>query len=390
MEIGEVEAALSGEGLSLLRSLPAYRPSDALTQGDRLRGQGYRADIVSAVMTQARLRERARKKFGDFADGMLFTPDGLEQATRLGVAGLHAERFIEAGIERVADLTAGIGADAMAMSALGIAVMAFERDKPTALVADHNLRHWSDSVVVHADSLSVIREADVDGVFADPSRRTTAKGRSHRLRDYEPPLDTLLRLRDQYPALGLKLGPGIPHHALPQDAEAEWVSDSGQVVEVGIWCGPLARHHGRAALVLSPQGIHRLSDTSATAEVGPVGSLLFEPDGAVIRAGLVAEVAKEVGGHLLDRTIAYVTGPRLLSTPFAKAYRVVDDLPFGVKALRTYLRTRKIGRVTIKKRGTAVTPEGLRSELRLKGDGEATLVLTRVSGAQRVLIVEPA
>ncbi|MBN2176919.1 MAG: SAM-dependent methyltransferase [Demequinaceae bacterium] len=389
MEIGEVRAALSAEGRALLRTLPAYRPSDALNQGDRLRGQGYPADVVSAVMTQARLRDKARNKFGDFADGMLFTPDGLEQATRLRVAALHARRFIEAGIERVADLTAGIGADAMAMSALGIAVMAFERDESTALVADHNLRHWPDSVVVHADSLSVIREADVDGVFADPARRTKAKGRSHRLADYEPALADLLGLRDRYPALGLKLGPGIPHSSLPSDAEAEWVSDAGQVVEVGLWCGPLARRLGRGSLVLCSDGFHRLSDTSATAGVGPVDHYLFEPDGAVIRAGLVAEVAQAVDGRLIDRTIAFVTGPRLVSTPFATAYRIVDNLPFGVKNLRSYLRERGIGRVTIKKRGTAVTPEGLRSELRLKGDEEATIVLTRVSGEQRILVVEP-
>jgi hypothetical protein len=135
---------------------------------------------------------------------------------------------------------------------------------------------------------------------------------------------------------------------------------------------------------------HRLSDTSAEASVDAVGDYLYEPDGAVIRAGLVTEVAALVGGHLLDRTIAYVSGPHLVSTPFASAYRVLEDLPFGVKGLRAYLRERKVGSVTIKKRGTAVTPEALRADLKLKGEADATLVLTRVAGAHRVLVVEPA
>lgn len=389
MEADEVRVATSDEGLALLGTLPRYRASEALAIGERLRREGHAAEVVAAALTQARLRDRARPKFGEFARGMLFTPEGLEQATRLNVAGLHARRYLDAGIERVADLTSGIGADAMAMSALGIAVMAFERDEATALVADYNLRHWPETVIVHADALSVVRDVDVDGVFADPSRRTASGMRSHRPQDYEPPLDAVLALRDRFPALGIKVGPGIPHHALPRDAEAEWVSVDGQVVEAGLWCGPLAHHPGRGALVLTGGTSHRLSDTSAEAVVGPVSDYLYEPDGAVIRAGVVAEFAALVGGHLLDREIAYVSGPRLIPTPFATAYRVLDDLPFGVKGLRAYLSERRVGIVTIKKRGTAVTPEGLRADLRLKGEAEATLVLTRVAGAHRILVVEP-
>jgi hypothetical protein len=64
-------------------------------------------------------------------------------------------------------------------------------------------------------------------------------------------------------------------------------------------------------------------------------------------------------------------------------------LPFGVKRLRGLLRDRGVGRVTVKKRGTAVTPEELRRQLRLRGDGEATVVLTRVAGEQSVLLVRP-
>ena len=41
------------------------------------------ADHVAAALTQAELRRRAVPKFGDLAARMYFTPDGLEQATRL-------------------------------------------------------------------------------------------------------------------------------------------------------------------------------------------------------------------------------------------------------------------------------------------------------------------
>jgi hypothetical protein len=386
VEADEARVVTSARAVALLAELPPYDASAALSLGSRLRAGGEDPALVSAVLTQSRLRARAAAKFGEFASGMLLTADGLEMATRLSVAARHAARYRDAGIERVADVTCGIGADAMAMSALGIAVMAFERDEATALIADHNLRHWPASVVVHADALSVVRDVDVDAVFADPGRRGSKARR--RLPDtFDPPLADVVALRDTFAALGVKLGPGLPHAAIPPGAEAEWVSDGGDVVEVGLWFGPLSRGEGRAALVLDGGASHRLADSGATASVGPLADYLYEPDGAVIRAGLVAEVASDIGGALIDRSIAYVTGPRA-ATSFATRYRVIDDLPFSVKTLRTYLRERSVGRIEIKKRGTAVTPETLRPQLGLRGDGEACIVLTRIAGTQRAIVVE--
>jgi hypothetical protein len=96
-----------------------------------------------------------------------------------------------------------------------------------------------------------------------------------------------------------------------------------------------------------------------------------------------------VGGALLDPRIAYVTSDRRVSTPFATGYEVVEELPHGEKRLRAALRERGIGRLTIKKRGVAVVPEQLRKRLSLSGDGEATIVVTRVAGRATVLSVRP-
>jgi hypothetical protein len=72
------------------------------------------------------------------------------------------------------------------------------------------------------------------------------------------------------------------------------------------------------------------------------------------------------------------------------AYTVEDVFAFQLKTLRTWLRDRGVGRLTIKKRGTAVEPDQLRRQLRLSGDNEATIVLTRVNGRQSVLAVRPS
>jgi hypothetical protein len=123
--------------------------------------------------------------------------------------------------------------------------------------------------------------------------------------------------------------------------------------------------------------------------VGGVGEFLYEPDGAVIRAGLVTAVAAGVQGHMVDRRIAYVTGDAAFHTPFARTYRVVEELPYREKQLRAALRDRNIGTLTIKKRGVAIAPEQLRKRLALRGDETATVVLTRVAGEGTALLVEP-
>lgn len=408
---------LTDEGWALLESLPAYRDADAIPLAERLRKQGYSPVLVSAALTQSRLRAAARGKFGPFADAMLFTPEGLEQATRLSVAAWHARRFADAGIARVADLGCGVGADSMALATFDREVLAVERDELTTAVATINLRHWPNATVRCADATTTSLDT-VDGAFLDPSRRTAGGRRVQDPREASPRLSFVRELAERLPAVGMKTAPGIAHHLIPDGAEAQWVSVGGEVVEAGLWFGTLARDGiRRAALVLpddppddgppagsSPAGTSHTSPTGDTTASGPIeitdvgmpvpqvgelGNVLYEPDGAVIRAGLVGQVADLVGGRLVDRTIAYVTTDRLLRTPLAAAYVVEDSFGFQLKRLRTWAHDHDVGRLTIKKRGTALEPEHLRQQLRLSGSSETTIVLTRIAGRQSVIVVRP-
>ena len=393
MDAAGLAKLLSPRGWALLGTLPPYDETRAMALSDRLRREGIDPDLVAAALTQSRLRAKAHSKFDTFADGMLFTPAGLEQATRLTVAAHHARRYVAAGVTKVADLTCGVGADAMAFAGIGLTVLAADTDELTAALATVNLRHFPEAEVRHADGLTLDLETEgVDGVYADPARRASSGKRLFDPGAYAPPLDAVLALRARVPALGVKVGPGVPHAGLPADAEIQWVSVDGDVVEAGLWFGPLAPDGpGRSALVLRGRSARVVRDQrgGAAPDVGPVGAYLYEPDGAVIRAGLVAQVAAEVEGRLVDRTIAYVTSDSLHASDAATGYRVLDTLPFGLKRLRTYLRERDVGRLTIKKRGTAVLPEQLRRQLDLRGHQEATIVLTRVAGAQHVIVAEP-
>ena len=388
-------ALMTPQGWRLLDALPPYDEAAVPALSERLRAGGLDPALVAAALTQSRLRERARAKFGPFASAMLFTADGLEQATRLEVAARHAQRFAAAGVERVADLGCGIGGDAMALAGLDREVLAVERDEVTAAVATVNLRHFEGTEVRHEDATATDLTG-VGGAFLDPARRTSSGRRVLDPRQASPPLSFVVDLAGRLPAVGAKVAPGIAHDLVPEGAEAQWVSVDGDVVEAGLWFGLVAREHVRRSAVVMTTGGQGTSavvvdgtGTEAPAEVGPLGAYLHEPDGAVIRAGLVGLVAQAVQGRLVDRTIAYVTSDSPATGPLARSYQVLDTMPFGLKRLRTYLRDRDVGRLTIKKRGTAVEPAQLRRQLRLTGSQEATVVLTRLAGQQSVLVVRP-
>jgi hypothetical protein len=381
--------SVSPETLSLLATLPPYDGDHALTLAQQLRDRGADPDVVAAALTQSRLRAAARAKFGDFASGMVFSQGGLEQATRLVVAAHHGQRYRAAGVRTVADLTCGLGADAMAFASLGLGVLAFELDEGTALLASHNLRHWDDARVVHADSLATLAQGDIDAdaVFADPARRN-AKGRRHDPRDYSPPLADVVALRARWPQVGVKVGPAIDHEDVPPDAEAQWVSVDGDVVEAGLWMGALARHHGHSALVLRGGETHVLDGSPVPGESGTLGEYLLEPDGAVIRAGLVGPLAEQLGARLIDPHIAYLTADAHVASPFAATFRIVDSLPYSEKRLASALAARGIGHAEIKKRGVDIDPAMLRKRLKLKGDASATVILTRIGESRMAFIAE--
>ncbi|MFC5997226.1 SAM-dependent methyltransferase [Quadrisphaera sp. GCM10027208] len=390
MDLAGLSALLTPQGWELLEALPPYRQEAALHLAERLHAEGVDRTLVAAALTQSRLRARAHAKFGPFADGMLFTPEGLEQATRLEVAARHAQRYVAAGVDRVADLGCGIGGDAMALAALDVGVLAVERDELTAAVATVNLRHWPHAEVRHEDATTTDLR-DVRGVFLDPARRTASGRRVLDPWQAEPSWDVVLATAARVPATGVKVAPGVRHDLLPPDAETQWVSVDGDVVEAGVWFGPLARPGvTRSALLLRDGSATLVDDTGlGRPPAGPVGGYLYDPDGAVVRAGLVGQLAADVEGRLLDPTIAYVTSDRLVATPLGRAFVVEEVLPFGLKTLRTRLRDRGVGRVEILKRGSAVDVEQLRRQLRLTGPGAATVVLTRVAGRQSVLLCRP-
>ncbi len=397
--MAELTALLTPEGLRLLDQAGAVDSADDVARVvTRLRKDGHSPDLVSAVVTQARLRTRGDVKFGDFAARMLFTRAGLEQATRLAVAGRHATRFRDAGFTRIADLGCGIGGDALGFAALGLQVVAVDADEVTAAIAAYNLAPFAEAVTVrHGTAEEFVETADaasgllqVDAVWLDPARRTSGHSETSRTRpeDWSPSLDWVFALMDRMPA-GVKLGPGLDRALIPGDVEAQWVSADGSTIELVLWSGALAREGvRRAALVIRHGTAHELTAGADAVDepARPLGAFLHEPDGAVIRARLIGDVARSLDAGMLDEHIAYLTSDAAVTSPFVASFQVREVLPAEPKALAKALRERGIGRLEIKKRGVDVDPAALRTKLKLRGDESATLFVTRI-GQKRVAIL---
>ena len=351
-----------------------------LARSTALRRAGFSPAETALILTEARLRRRAHAKFGPFADRMLFTQAGLEQATRLDVASHHAARMRGLGAPRVADLGCGIGGDALAFGGVDLDVLAVERDPVTAALASYNLAPFP-TVDVRVGEAEEADLAGVGAVWLDPARRTAGHDDTHRVgaAAYSPPIEFALRVAERLPT-GVKLSPAFDRDALPEHAEAQWVSSGREVTELALWFGDLRRPGvRRAALVVGQHGAAELTGPADSDDVppGPLGAYLHEPDGAVLRARLLGDLARATGTHPVGPGIGYLTGARPLGSPFVTTFAIDAVLPFDRLGLRKELRSRGIGRLEIKKRGVDLDPATFRTFLGLAGDGEATLVVTR-------------
>ena len=384
MDPATFERLLSPGGQELLAEVGARAGAESdLALGTSLR-RDHPPELVAAAVTQHRLRAKARGKLGDDAARMYLTPDALEQATRASVARARARRLTASGTVAVVDLGCGIGGDLVAFAQAGLRVRGVERDPVRAAMARANLQALGlDGEVIGADLADVQPRAD-EVPFLDPARRD-GRGRVFDPGAMTPSWDVVSGYLAR-PAV-VKTLPGFPHRLLPEGVEAQWVSDGGDLVEACLWGPGLAIAPRRATALPSGAELVGFGDPG---DVGDVGTWLHEPDDAVIRAGLVGELATRMRGRLVDPHLAYVTTDDQAYDPLARSFRIIEELPYREKPMGAALVAHDVGTLTIKKRGVDVVPEQLVRRLKLKGSRTATVILARIDNGARAFLVEEA
>jgi hypothetical protein len=393
MQLEDLNFLRSARGQALLAELAQgeLKSANTLSLLTRLR-KHFSPDEASAALELASLRQKAVDKFGDAAPVTWFTREALEQASHPAVRAYRATRF-KAINNHWFDMCCGIGSDALAFAAAGLSVTGVELDPLRVELARLNNEALRLDARFEVGDVTVVEIPPDSAVFFDPARRTSDR-RIYNVEDYIPPLSTVRRWK-QHPVY-VKLSPGVELAQLaPYGGQLEFISVEGDLKEALLHLDTGQPHEvvRLSAASLTEDGqVYRWEAAGQTQQAVVLSEprgWLIEPDPALLRANLVRDAAAQFNACQLDETIAYLTADSPPQTPWARSWHVLDWMPFNVKKLRAALREGDVGRVTVKKRGSPLTPEQLIAQLKLKGGSQArTLVLTRLRSQPIVIICE--
>ncbi|GAA2380742.1 MULTISPECIES: THUMP-like domain-containing protein [Gordonia] len=364
---------------SLLREMPDLRSR----YGDRAPA------LVETVLNRRRAAGRLAH-----ADQLLASDTAVQQATAAAVAEHRAAdiaaRYLGAVVH---DVTCSIGSEMMALSVTsGIAgVIGSDVDPVRLAMADHNMslgdERRSPWLLARADALAPVSNADV--VIADPARRN-ARGRTFKLDELDPPLLELLAVYAGR-ELVVKCAPGLDYRLLRDrfgfEGQVQIVSLDGGVREACLW-SEVTQPRRRATVLRSAGRDYEITSADPD-DIDPPGvdEWIIDPDGAVVRAGLVRNYAHRHGLRQLDPQIAYLTGGRVPAGE--RGFRVLDQLGVSEKNLRGALAAHDCGSLEILVRGLDVDPDRLRKRLKLKGSRPLALIMTRIGRSGTAFLCEP-
>ncbi|MBP7577902.1 MAG: methyltransferase domain-containing protein [Candidatus Obscuribacter sp.] len=409
MDLAAVSFLLSQAGRAALDELTQtpILPANELKLISSLRKR-FDMTTTAALIEAAQARQRAvRQRKYERADQMFFTRDGLEQSSGEVIANYRARRFVATMPKdaRIADLCCGIGGDTIALAQY-FDVTGFDLDETRLQLANANaqvcgVEHRLQTTcadVTGFDGLSCSPDANnlkFDGVFFDPGRRDKNGKRIYDPERYSPPLSTIRNWLKTTAGTAVKVSPGIDYDQLRAaglDFEVEIISQSGEVKEAVLWLGAFKRPEvARRATLLQGDDVLSYDDAAGIPDL-PITTprgYIHEPDGAIIRAGLVGLLGEPLAATKIDPDIAYLTGDTPSDAVTARSFAVLDSMPFSLKKLKSSLQALKCGRVVVKKRGSPLSPEELIKALAIKGDGkELTVILTHLSGTHSAIICE--
>ena len=348
------------------------------------------APLDLALTKASRLKdtEVLKEKFGDYGRAVmelvtarssgklpsdwLMDADSAQQATPVEVAAYRAEFLAEQGVSSVHDITCSIGTEGLDSP---LDYFGSDLDESRVRMARHNL---SSTKIFRADALTTTTTADV--LLADPARRAGGR-RITRPEDLVPPLPEVVD-KHRGKELAIKCAPGLDF--------SEWnglvtvASVDGGVKEACLYTPGLGT--GRRAVMIRGHKLDVLDDQETNLpEAGDIGSYLIDPDGAIVRSGLVRHYAAREGLHQIDERIAYLTGERIPEG--ASGFPFIEKVP--LKRLKSVLKSYDAGSLEILVRGVEVDPDQLRKKMKLKGKKPFAVIITRIGAQGIALLCKP-
>ncbi len=352
-------------------------------------GSKVQKEYLKGAIDILLLRNKGKEKFS-MSYKMYFTQESLEQSSSEVVARYRTRKF--SSFNSIADLGSGIGADTIFLSKIA-EVVAFEKDKLRLEMARLNVGACGDmnrTDFIHGDFMTrenqnILKKCDA--IFIDPSRRQNGK-RVYSIYDYQPSLALLKKLLKVTRNIGIKISPAFNYDEIKEldlDCSIELISLDGECKEAVLWFGELKSDYERKATVLPAESSIKNRQDIEVNTVKPQ-RYLYEPDGAVIRAHLVEDLAEKFSLKKISEDIAYLTGENLINTGLTKSWKIDKVIDFNLKKLNDVLQRDKIGTVIMKKRGSPINVNSFKKRLKLKGGNKRVLFFTRVLGEPKVIV----
>ncbi len=330
--------------------------------------------LIKEMLSQIKLQKRNLVKI-PISRELLFTEQGAQQASSWEIAKYHAKKFKV--FKKVADLCCGIGVDLINIAKRKKKVYAIDLDVDTMGLAEYNCKRNNLNNIDFKLGKAEEFDQQVDAIFIDPDRRP---GSNRRIapEEYSPSFSKIMELRKICPNIAVKLSPAIDYKRLnlPIDSTLEFVSENGTLKEILLCMGKLStKNCERKAVLLSSNLILKNSDVKT--KVTEIQKILFEPDPAIIRAGLVQELGSKIDYNLIDSKLALLTGSQIAQSDFGKIYEVEEILKYDLKKVRKYVRENEIGELIIKTRGFPESVEKFRKKIKLKGRNSIVMFILR-------------
>lgn len=353
-------------------------PRTTITDAQYLRT--HFGDYGRAVMELGRARHTTRTKL---PPDWLMCHESAQQATPMPVADIRAARIRRLlGPTAVAhDVTCSIGTEGHAIHAAGLTYIGSDIDPARVAMARHNL--GPQPALYAADALRPATTHPADVIIADPARRQAGR----RITNPEHLLPPLSQLTTTYPhtPMAIKCAPGLDFH--DWDGLVSLVSVDGGVKEACLYSPTLADNQRREAVIIRTGQPTRVITDQGPDDIpeGPPGTYIIDPDGAIVRAGLVRHYGYNENLWMLDHRIAYLTGAAIPAGTSGFRYR--ETVP--LKKLKSALHAHDCAVVEILVRGVDIDPDQLRKKLRLTGAQPLTIVCTRIGRSGVALICGP-
>jgi hypothetical protein len=340
----------------------------------------YPDDVVRAAVSLHEMRRKAKVKFSR-ADRMWLDRQGLEQSTSELVSRYKSQRFEGP----VWDLCCGIGSDAISLAKC-CEVTAIDINPAACLRTQWNAQVYDVADRLRTESVDVLQLAQFNGlVHIDPDRRPGSSGRVIRIEDYVPGLEFLRNLMSRCHGGAIKISPASNFGGKFPDAEIELISLNGECKEATVWFGQLAKESPFRATVLPAGESIAGHPMEVSVPVAPLGAYLYDPDPAVVRAGLLDLLADRLGLSRLDPAEEYLTSDQPVLSPFVQTFEVLTNLPNNERDLKAWLRTSDIGQLEIKCRHIPIQADQMRRKLPITGSTPGVIVFARLNGKARII-----